>query len=211
MEKMKVEKMIKISNPMKAAIIIIVVGIIAILAVNMVVDFPKDTEEQPLFPGIIGDMILKSNDTGIYFIKNMTLYDDFRGDITQGFKANYSGKNGTMIIFIAQMSDNQSANKALKDMIIRNGYNESMDSRDDINGNITRYANDTIMKLPVKNPEVFIMQKDKKVRWHYTFAKLDKVYWVGFSESEDTYIEYQVNMLIEVYRYVDKIKNGFDE
>lgn len=186
--------------------IAMVVSIIAIIVIfaTVKIDFSK-SEEKVLFPGIVGDSILKNNEIGIYFIRNITLYDDFRGDILQGYKATYSGGNGTMIIFIAQMKDNIMANRSLKDMVKRIGYNESISIDDSFNNTDNNW---TILKLRVDNPEVFIVHKDKRLMWHYTFSKLDKVYWVGFS-SED--VDYQLDMLVEVYRLVDKVKGSFDE
>ena len=177
-------------------IVIITFGIYVVINLSL----SKNNEEKRLFPGIIGDAILKNNETGISAIKEIILYDDFRGNITQGYKANYSSRNGTIIIFVAQMQDDSVANKSLKDMTIRAGYNES-------NKNATLGKNTTIIKLPVNNPEVFAIKKDKNVKWHYTYTKLDKVYWVGFSKPD---INYQASMLVEIYRRVDKDKNESD-
>lgn len=173
-----------------AVIAIIVIGFF----VNVAINLPSPNEKSDMFPGIIGDTVLKSNDTGIYVIKNMTLYDGFQGNIMQGYKANYSGINGTMIIFIAQMADNTSSYRSFKDMIIRNGYNYSIGENESV------YNNTTVIKLPVANPEVFVMQKNNDA-FHYVFVKSDKVYWVGFSKFDP---EYQGNMLIETYINVDK-------
>jgi hypothetical protein len=169
--------------------------IIIILGIYVAINLPLSTksEEKKLFPGIIGDAILKNNETGISSIKDVILYDDFRGDIIQGYKANYSGSNGTIIIFIAQMQNYSVTDKSLKDMVIRAGYNES-----DINATLGK--NTTIIKLPVKNPEVFVIQKDENTTWHYVYVKLDKVYWVGFSKPD---VDYQASMLVDIYRKVD--------
>lgn len=175
-----------------AVIIVMIVTIMTNISVDL---FPKKNEKT-MFPGILGDSILKNNDTGIYFIKSMTLYDDFRGNIVQGYKANYSGVNGTIVIFIAQMLDNVSANRSLKDMVTRLGYNQSSD-----NLNLTY---NSVIKLPVENPEVFVIQKNE-TRYHYTFSKEDKIYWVGFSNID---VQYQVDMLIEIYKNVDKKDDG---
>lgn len=180
----------------------IVLAMIISIVIYTVIDNPYSTVgEERLFPGIIGDMILKNNETGKYVVESITSYDNFKGYVIQGYKANYSGSNGTMIIFIAQMVDNASASRSLKEMVIRAGYNQSADSNQTIGDNIT------VIKLPVDNPEVFVMKKNKNVTWHYTFSKLDNVYWVGFNGSD---IQYQIEMLIEVYRNVDKVKGSFD-
>lgn len=176
---------------------IIVFGIYVAIDISSTV---KSGDER-LFPGILGDAILRSNETGKDVVTNITLYDNFRGNIIQGYKANYSGSNGTMIIFIAQMSDNISANRSFKNMITRIGYNES------VRPNQSFGNNTTIIKLPVDNPEVFVIQKNKNATWHYTFTKSDKVYWIGFSDPD---IEYQARMLIEVYRDVDEKKDDLD-
>lgn len=175
-------------------IILTISLVVAIVIINPnILDFSYKGEKR-LFPDIIGDSILKNNGTGIYYIKNMTSYDGFRGNIIEGYKAEYSGSNGTMIIFIAQMQDNQSANISLKDMVVRIGYNGSINYNQSL-------ENGSIIKLSVENPEVFVIQRDKNFTWHYTFNKLDKVYWIGFSRQD---VQYQVDMLIEVYRNVDK-------
>lgn len=177
-------------NLIYIAVLILIVG----LVINITVDFSQK-EEKKIFPGILGDMVLRNNETGIYFIRNIVSYDDFRGNITQGYKANYTSSNGSMIIFIAETPDNKSANIYLKDMVKRAGYDPNIDYI-----NNTDVTNLTVVKLPVDNPEVYMVQKDRNYTWHYTFAKFDKVYWVGFSDPD---IKYQAGMLIEVYRNVD--------
>lgn len=181
----------------------VIVIVIITFGIYIAINFPlsaKD-EEKRLFPGIIGDAILKNNETGISSIKDIILYDDFRGNITQGYKANYSSSNGTIIIFVVQMQDYFAADKSLKDMVIRSGYNDS-------NKNVTLGKNATVIKLNVNNPEVFVIQKNNSKIWHYTYVKLDKVYWVGFSDPD---VDYQGNMLIEIYRKVDsKDEDGSD-
>ena len=177
------------NNIKYVAMIAATVAIIVIVTSVNIDFFSQNEDKEEIFPGILGDMVLNSNDTGIDAIRNIVAYDDFRGNIIQGYKANYTGSNGTMIIFIAQTRDNESAIQSIRDMVVRSGYNDS--------ANIT--DNDTVMKLPVENPEVFLIQKSDKVPWHYVFAKLNKVYWIGFSNQD---IEYQMMMLIEIYRGV---------
>lgn len=186
-------------NSIKYVAMIIATILIVSIIMNINIDFFSKNEykEDKIFPGIIGDMILKSNDTGIDTIKDMVTYDDFRGDIIQGYKANYTGSNGTTVIYVAQMKDEESAMKSTKDMIIRSGYNESANEGTNESANIT--DNVTVVKLPVENPEVFVMQKNIRVPWHYVFADLDKVYWIGFS-NRDT--DYQMEILIEIYRNI---------
>ena len=168
--------------------------------VNIKIDFSPKKEEVKMFPDILGDSVLKTNDTGINFIRDIAVYDDFRENIIQGYKANYTGANGTMIIFIAQTLNNESANTSVKEMAVRNGYDPDMDK------NSTNMTNWNVIMLPINNPEVYVIRKDINYTWHYTFAKSDKVYWVGFSNPN---IEYQVYMLIEVYRNVaEKIPVG---
>lgn len=174
----------------QVAMMVIIIGFV----VNIVINLPVSTEEKDLFPGILGDMTLKNNETGKQTVANMTSYDNFQGNIIQGYKATYSGVNGTMIIFIAQMSDNMSTIRSFRDMIIRNGYNYSVGINESVKNNTT------VIKLPVINPEVFAIQKKKNDTFHYTFAKLDKVYWVGISKLD---IEYQANMLMETYVKID--------
>lgn len=183
---------------------IMIVVVVAVMVVGFglnILNNISHTEEKRLFPGIIGDSILKNNETGIYFIKNMILYDDFRGPIVQGYKANYSSINGTIIIFIAQMTDNITANRSLKDMVTRIGYNDSIS----FNNTDTNWA---VLKLQVQNPEVYVINKDNRSIPHYTFSKLDKVYWIGFSNED---IDYQLDMLVEIFRMVDKTKGSFDD
>lgn len=177
------------------AAVILIVGIIT--NVNIDLFSKNEYKEDKIFPGIIGDMVLKSNDSGIDTIKNMVTYDDFRGDIIQGYKANYTGSNGTTVIYVAQMKDEESAIQSTKDMIVRYGYNENDSKYTNESANIT--DNVTVVKLPVENPEVFVMQKNIRVPWHYVFADSNKVYWIGFS-GQDT--EYQMEILIEIYRNV---------
>lgn len=186
-------------NSIKYVAMIIATILIVSIIMNINIDFFSKNEykEDKIFPGIIGDMILKSNDTGIDTIKDMVTYDDFRGDIIQEYKANYTGSNGTTVIYVAQMKDEESAMKSTKDMIIRSGYNESANEGTNESANIT--DNVTVVKLPVENPEVFVMQKNIRVPWHYVFADLDKVYWIGFS-NRDT--DYQMEILIEIYRNI---------
>ena len=177
---------------------IIVVIIIFGFGINIIINLPSNAKEKRLFPGILGDAVLKNNEIGKQVIINMTSYDDFRGNIIQGYRATYSGINGTTIVFVAQMQDNISANISFKDMVVRNGYSE----------NVEHDQNDsTIIKLPVENPEVFAMRKNDNMTWHYTFTKLDKVYWIGFSGKN---IEYQAGMLIEAYRTIDNDKSSFN-
>lgn len=184
-----------------ATIIIIIAGILTTVVIDI---SPEGNEKKVIFPGIIGDMILKNNETGIYFIRNITLFDDFRGNITQGYKGIYSNKNGTMIIFLVQVQDNVSANRSLKDMVVRAGFDEST-YNESIPAKINE--NNTVAKLPVKNPEVFVMQKKLNTTLHYVFYKKDKVYWIGFSNGSD--IQYQLGMLVEVYKKVDFVKGDF--
>lgn len=183
--------------------IVIMVSIIIIVVISSTIkiDFTKG-EEKRLFPGIIGDTVLKSNETGISFIRNITLYDNFVENIMQGYKATYYGKNGTMVIFAARVKDNITANKSVKDMVIRMGWNESMSFKD--NGNKTSNStNWTILKLRVDNPEVFVIRRNNRSIWHYVLSKSDKVYWVGFDNID---IDYQLDMLVEMYRTVDEYK-----
>ena len=98
--------MISKNTLVKVAIIVVVIG----FGINVVINLPSSTKEKILFPGILGDTILKNNDTGKQIIENMTSYDGFGGNVIQGYKATYSGRNGTVIIFLAQMPDNTSAN-----------------------------------------------------------------------------------------------------
>lgn len=174
----------------QVVIAIVIIGFFANVAINL----PLSVEKENMFPGVIGDTVLKSNDSGISAIRSMTLYDDFRGDVLQGYKANYSGINGTVIIFVAQILDNTSADRSFKDMIIRNGYNYSTGTNESV------YNNITVIKLPVVNPEVFVIKKNNDVP-HFTFTKSDKVYWIGFSKWD---IQYQLDMLMEIYINVDK-------
>ncbi len=185
------------------AIVVIIIG----FAISIVTNIPSSNVKIYMFPGVIGDAVLRNNETGEQIIKNMTSYDDFHGNVVQGFKATYSGENGTVVIFVAQMSDNVSADRSFKDMIIRNGYNYSIRSNESIFGNIT------VIKLPVINPEIFAIQKNKNDTFHYTFTKLDKVYWIGFSKWDMEYqtnMDYQASMLMEIYINVDK-KSIFGE
>lgn len=187
---------IRMNHIIYIIIIIVAIGIVA----NIIIDFSPKKEEKEIFPGILGDLILKNNETGIYFIKDIISYDNFRGDVVQGYKANYTGRNGTMIIFMAQMKDNISANKSLRDMVIRLGYNQSSN-----NLNLT-YNN--IIKLPVENPNVFVIQRNN-TQYHYTFHKEDKIYWIGFNNVD---VQYQIDMLMEVYKYIDKrLDNEYTE
>ena len=178
-------------------LVVVGVGIKVVL-----IDIPL--YEEKMFPDMIGDMILKNNYTGVYFVRNITIYDNFKGDIIQGYKAVYSNNNGTMIIFLAQVQDNITANKSLKDMVVTAGFNESTYNESEVP---IIYVNNTIVKLPVKNPEVFAMQKSWNQTLHYIFYKKDKVYWIGFNDDNDT--EYQVGMLVEIYKNVDKKKGDF--
>lgn len=173
-------------------LIYIIVVMLVIIYVATNIDFSSKKEEKRMFPGILGDSILKNNETGIDSIKSIILYDNFRGNVIQGYKANYSGRNGTMIIFMAQMLDNVSVNRSLKDMVVRAGYNQSSN-----NLNLTY---NSVIKLPVENPEVFVIQKNT-TQYHYTFYKEDKIYWVGFNNLD---VQYQIDMLIEIYKSVDK-------
>lgn len=198
-KKIKCDTMTNKGRLAKLIIVIMVIGLGMIIIVNL----PTNIEEKELFPGILGDMILNNNETGKDVITSIISHDDFRGDIIQGYKANYSGSSGMMIIFIAQMADNISAKKSLKDMAIRVGFNESTYDENKtpvINSNIT------IVKLPVKNPEVFAIQRSMNATLHYTFYKKDKVYWIGLSDPD---IQYQMGMIVEVYRNVDKEEGNF--
>lgn len=185
--------MISRNTLINVVIMVIVIG----FAVNIVNNLPSSTEKIDMFPGVLGDMTLKNNETGKQSIMNMISYDNFHGNVVQGYKANYSGTNGTMIIFMAQMLDNASADRSFKDMIIRNGYNYSAGDNESVWNNIT------VIKSPMKNPELFALQKGNDT-FHYTFAKLDKVYWIGFSKWD---LEYQGSVLMEVYVNVDKKSN----
>jgi hypothetical protein len=89
-------------------------------------------------------------------------------------------------------------------MVVRAGFNESI-YNESIPARIT--DNITVTKLPVKNPEVFAMQKNINTTLHYVFNKKDKVYWIGFSNDSD--IPYQLGMLVEVYKKVDYVKGDF--
>lgn len=186
-----------IDKGLKTTMIIVVIVFAAYAVINIQLPVKNDDNKELSFPGIIGDSILKSSETGKDTISNITIYDNFTGDVIQGYKAAYSNpsNNKTMVIFIAQMKDNITANSSLKSMVIRDGYDSthSNESNDNI----------TIVKLPVQNPEVFAIRKNKNTMWHYTFYKSDKVYWVGFNNTD---MQYQVDMLEEVYRNLDKTK-----
>lgn len=179
----------------KTIVIIVVIVFVAYAVINIQLPVKKDSNKELSFPGILGDSILKNSETGKDTIRNITLYDNFTGDVIQGYKAEYSnpGNNKTIVIFIAQMKDNITANNSLKSMVIRDGYDSVYSNESD---------NITVVKLPVQNPEVFAIRKNKNAMWHYTFYKSDKVYWVGFNNTD---VQYQVDMLEEIYRNVDKI------
>ena len=51
----------------KAAIMVIIVGFIT----NVVINLPSSTKEKVLFPGILGNTVLKNNETGKQIIENM--------------------------------------------------------------------------------------------------------------------------------------------
>lgn len=189
-------------NILVIAIILTIATIVAIGVTVNISSIKKD--EKVLFPGIVGDMALQGTGVGIHFIRNITVYDDFRGDIVQGYKATYFGENMTMIIFLVQMQDNISANRSLKDMAIRAGFNESTYNESEIP---IINKNNTIVRLPVKNPTVFAVQRDMNETLHYVFSKKDKVYWIGFSNDQD--LPYQLGMLVEVYKSVDWEKGDF--
>lgn len=182
----------------KTTAIMVVIVFAAYAIINIQLPVKNDTDKELSFPGILGDSLLKSSEVGKDTIRNITLYDNFTGNVIQGYKAAYSnpGDNNTMVIFIAQMKDNITANNSLKSMIIRDGYESAYSNES--NDNIT------IVKLPVQNPEVFAIRKNKNTMWHYTFYKSDKVYWIGFNNTD---VQYQVDMLEEVYRNVDKTKD----
>jgi len=192
-----------VSIKMLIAVAIIVIVGFGIIWINT--PLPPKNGEKKLFPDIVGDMMLRNNETGIFFIRNITLYDDFDGDIKQGYRATYVGGNGTMVIFLAQMQDNVSTIRALKNMVTRAGYNEGI-----YNKSIPAKLNNsiTVTRLPSDNPEAFAMQKDVNTALHYVFSKKDKVYWIAFNSSEED-IPYQLGMLIEVYQDVDKVKGDF--
>jgi hypothetical protein len=179
----------------KTTIIIVVMVFAAYAVINIPMPVKNNDNEELSFPGILGDSILKSSETGKDTIRNITVYDNFTGDVIQGYKAAYLNlsNNKTIVIFISQMKDNITANNSLKSMVIRDGYDSS-------NSNESNY-NITIVKLPVQNPEVFAIRKNKNTMWHYTFYKSNKVYWVGFNNTD---MQYQVDMLEEIYRNVDK-------
>ncbi len=178
-----------------------IISMIIVFFVNMAINLPSSSREIPLFPGILGNTGLDKNETGKQVIANIVSHDEFDGNIIQGYKATYSGDNGTIIIFVARMSDNVSANKSFNDMIDQTGYNRSLKSNQSIKNNAT------VIKLPVENPEVFVIRKNKNDTLHYTFTKLDKVYWIGFSKWD---IEYHASMLMEIYINVDRQKSIFD-
>jgi hypothetical protein len=182
----------------KNTTIILVILFAAYAVINIESPLKNDDSKELSFPGILGDSLLKNSQTGKDTIINITLYDNFTGDVVQGYKAAYSnpGNNKTMVVFIAQMKDNITANNSLKSMVIMDGYDRAYSNES--NDNIT------IVKLPVQNPEVFAIRKNKNTMWHYTFYKSDKVYWVGFNNTD---MQYQVDMLEEVYRNVDKTKD----
>lgn len=179
---------------------IIVVLIIVGFGINVVINLPSSAKEKVLFPGILGDTVLKNNETGKQVIENMTSYDGFAGNIIQGYKATYSGGNGTVIIFLAQMPDSTVANASFKDMVTRAGYDGSIATNESM-------INKTVIRLPVENPQVFAMRKNTNMVWHYTFTKADKVYWIGFSSTD---VDYLADMLIEIYRSVDEENNNFN-
>ncbi len=180
---------------------LVIVTIIIVIVANMVINLPLSSGDTQLFPGILGNTGLDKNETGKHTIANITSHDGFIGPIIQGYKATYSGDNGTIIIFIAQMLDSGSVNKSFNDMIDQTGYNRSLGSNQSIKNNVT------VIKLPVNNPEVFVIWKNKNDALHYTFTKLDKVYWIGFSKHD---IEYEASMLMEIYKNVDREKSIFE-
>ncbi len=182
----------------KTTIVIVVIVFASYAVINFQLPVKNDTNTELSFPGILGDSLLKSSEKGEDTIRDITLYDNFTGDVMQGYKAAYSnpGNNKTMVIFIAQMKDNITANNSLKSMVIKDGYDSaySNESTDNI----------TVVKLPVQNPEVFAIRRNKNMMWHYTFYKSDKVYWIGFNNTD---VQYQVDMLEEVYKNVDKTRD----
>lgn len=199
-------------------LIYIIVAVLVVMYVAINIDFSSKKEKE-MFPVILGDAILKSNETGISSVMKIVSYDGFQGDIINGYNANYTSSNGTMIIFMAKMSSNESAYRSLKDMVIRMGYNESS-YNDSLLYNESRYnqsissnntnksaidENVSVVRLPIKNPELFLIQKEKNKIWHYAFSKEDKVYWIGFNNLD---IQYHLDMMIEVYKNVDRKDDG---
>lgn len=199
-------------------LIYIIVAMLVVMYVAINIDFSSKKEKE-MFPVILGDAILKSNETGISSVMKIVSYDGFQGDIINGYNANYTSSNGTMIIFMAKMSSNESAYRSLKDMVIRMGYNESS-YNDSLLYNESRYnqsissnntnksaidENVSVVRLPIKNPELFLIQKEKNKIWHYAFSKEDKVYWIGFNNLD---IQYHLDMMIEVYKNVDRKDDG---
>lgn len=189
--------MISRNTLIQVAMMVIVIGFIAYTVNNV----PSADGKRDLFPGILGNAVLKKNESGKQTIANITSYDGFSGNVVQGYKATYSGENGTVIVFVAQMSDNVSANTSFNDMIAQTGYNRSLGSNQSIRNNAT------VIRLPVENPEIFALQKNANETFHYTFTKLNKVYWIGFSKYD---MDYEASMLLEIYINVDKQKSSFD-
>ena len=182
------------------------IAIVIIAVFVMVLIFPYLSEpRKSIFTERLGDMTLTRYETGevaasqiskIYGLKDIPL--------AKGYSAVYTGRNGTMRVWVAEAPDHNAANDAFNAMNTMlggtTGHEEHEYSGDvgqtdshinhentDANSTFTRPVKVDIMEI-VK-PDVFAMQANNL--YNYYFLKMDyrmgRVYWLSFDYPDEGY------------------------
>lgn len=189
---------------MKKVYIVIIVA--AVLAVSFL--YLSDSRKS-IFTEKLGDMKLTRYETGdvpLQQISNMSGLKDI--PLAKGYFAVYSGRNGTMRIWVAEAKDHSAANDAFSAMNSMLGgstgheeheYSGDVGQTDAHNGHSDAgIINGT---LPVKvdimefvKPEVYMMKANNEYNYYYFKMNynMGRVFWMIF-DSQDT--NYQLSIV----------------
>ncbi len=181
----------------------IIIAIIA--ALMLVISFMYLTDaRKSIFTERLGDMTLTTYDTGdaaaqeisnIYGLKDIPL--------EKGYSAVYSGRNGSMHIWVAEPPNHNIANDAFNAMNSRLGGSTGHEGHE-YSGDVGQtesheghgdagMMNDTFTK-PVKvdviefvKPDVYMMKVNNVYNYYYFKMdyKMGRIYWITF-DSQDT-------------------------
>ncbi|MFZ3058135.1 MAG: hypothetical protein WA102_00225 [Candidatus Methanoperedens sp.] len=195
---------------MKKVYIVIIVA--ALLAVSFL--YLSDSRKS-LFTERLGDMTLTRYETGevaAQQISNMYGLKDI--PLAKGYSAVYSGRNGTMRIWVAEAPDHNAANDAFNAMnsmlggstgheahefsgdVGQTESHKDHENTDMMNNTFSKPSKVDIMEL-VK-PEVYMMQSNNL--YNYYFLKMDyrmgRVYWISFDYPDEGYRKAMIRQAI---------------
>lgn len=196
---------------MKKAHILIVLFAAALLAAS----FPYLSEaRKSIFTERLGDMTLMRYETGEVAAKEISnVYGLKDIPLAKGYTALYSGRNGTMSVFVSEAPDHNTANDAFNSMSSALGlsgphanhqYSGDVGSSFEVRER-SAITEEEISKpvkvdfLEITKPDVFMMKDGNKYIYYY--LKMDykngRVFWITFDYPDVGYHRAMVMQAIQ--------------